>query len=209
MKQITFPFDTLISVLDVSEILQKNSRPEPFCLVSLQLRPCSISQGYSLSLKPVNQQRKHLAVRVYFRWYTIRSRAKGFRLTKNWKNSKSSGNKFSEMIFFFKNRCLLILETLFKIHFMTYSSKVMDGMKVMDERNSKIACAKPLLSMLSGNMQHTHCFLPSKTGYTMPSYGIFKIGNSVDEISRYATNQNRQSVSHVWKRSIFLNFLIY
>ena len=63
----------------MSEIFLKNCRPKPVCLISVCLCPCSILQGYSLSLAPVNQQQKQLAVKVYFKWCTIQH----FTLNKN------------------------------------------------------------------------------------------------------------------------------
>ena len=48
-------------------------------------------QGYSLSLKPVDQKQQQLAVRVYPMCYTVRSRfgalVKGYKLAMNGINS--------------------------------------------------------------------------------------------------------------------------
>ena len=51
------------SVLAVSAIFLKNCRPGPLLLANVHLCTYSILYGYSLVLRPVNQQQKQLAVR--------------------------------------------------------------------------------------------------------------------------------------------------
>ena len=59
----TSPFDTLYPVLAVSVIFQKNCRSESLSLASIHLSAYGILCGYSLSLRPVNQQKKQLTLR--------------------------------------------------------------------------------------------------------------------------------------------------
>ena len=60
----TSPFDTTLhSILAVRVIFQKNCRSESLSLASIHLSACGILYGYSLSLRPVNQQKKQLALR--------------------------------------------------------------------------------------------------------------------------------------------------
>ena len=49
------PFDTLISVSNMSEIFQKNYTPGSPCLANVHPHPCSILYGYSDLLGLTNQ----------------------------------------------------------------------------------------------------------------------------------------------------------
>lgn len=61
------------SVTTVNEIFKKiNRRGGPLCLINIHLLACSILHGYSLLLRPVDQQQKQLAVRVCSRCYAVR-----------------------------------------------------------------------------------------------------------------------------------------
>ena len=106
----TFPFASLNSVPPATLIFQKNNyRPEPVCLIGTRFRVCSILHGFSLSLTPVNQQRKQLAVRFYSWVDTFRQRVgvlpNDFRLTINGVNPKFLCCTSQEMLFL-KNKCL-------------------------------------------------------------------------------------------------------
>ena len=90
----TVPFEALLFVVPVSTIFKKILADWESCASPAYTSPFVVNyMGFSLLLKPADQQQRQLAVRVYFRCYTVRWGANvlsnGFKLTMNGLNEKN------------------------------------------------------------------------------------------------------------------------